>query len=112
VGKDNVVFLEVLEWLDPTGREVAHRIPEGGSGEFEVGAQVIVRDSHAAVFYSGGVACDALGPGTWRPWSGAGSWCARPGSCCSRSAPGGGEWVEETAGAPVPAAALERGRLI
>ncbi len=63
MGKDNVVFLEVIEWFDPTGREVAHRIPEGGSGEFKVGAQVIVRDSQAAVFYSGGVACDALGPG-------------------------------------------------
>ncbi len=63
MGTDNVVFLEVIEWLDPTGREVAHRIPEGGSGEFKLGAQVIVRDSQAAVFYSGGVACDALGPG-------------------------------------------------
>ena len=63
MGKDNVVFLEVIEWFDPSGREVAHRIPERGSGEFKVGAQVIVRDSQAAVFFSGGVACDALGPG-------------------------------------------------
>jgi len=63
MGTDNVVLLEVLEWFDPTGREIAHRLPEHGSGEFKVGAQVIVRDSQAAVFYSGGVACDALGPG-------------------------------------------------
>ncbi len=60
---DNVVFMEVLEWFDDSGRELAHRLPERGSGEFKVGAQVIVRDNQAAVFFSGGVACDALGPG-------------------------------------------------
>jgi membrane protease subunit (stomatin/prohibitin family) len=60
---DNLVFLEVLEWFDPTGRELAHRLPQRGSGELKIGAQVIVRDSQAAVFYTGGVACDALGPG-------------------------------------------------
>lgn len=59
----DVVFLEVLEWFDQSGTEVAHRLPEHGSGEFKFGAQCIVRDSQAAVFYSGGVACDALGPG-------------------------------------------------
>jgi membrane protease subunit (stomatin/prohibitin family) len=63
MGMDNVVFLEVIEWFDQAGAEAAHRIPEKGSGEFKLGAQVIVRDSQAAVFYSGGVACDALGPG-------------------------------------------------
>jgi membrane protease subunit (stomatin/prohibitin family) len=63
MGTDNLVFLEMLEWFDTTGRELAHRLPEKGSGEFKLGAQVIVRDSQAAVFYSGGVACDALGPG-------------------------------------------------
>ncbi len=59
----DVVFLEVLEWFDQSGTEIAHRLPESGSGEFKFGAQCIVRDSQAAVFYSGGVACDALGPG-------------------------------------------------
>ncbi|GAB4264919.1 MAG: SPFH domain-containing protein [Deferrisomatales bacterium] len=63
MGTDNLVFLEVIEWFDASGSEVAHRIPEHGSGEFKLGAQVIVRDSQAAVFYAGGVACDALGPG-------------------------------------------------
>lgn len=63
MGTDNVVFLEVLEWFDPTGRELAHRLPQHGSGELKLGAQVIVRDSQAAVFYTSGVACDALGPG-------------------------------------------------
>ncbi|MEA3386739.1 MAG: SPFH domain-containing protein [Thermodesulfobacteriota bacterium] len=63
MGINNVIFLEVLEWFDQTGTEVSHRLPEIGSGEFKLGAQVIVRDSQAAVFYSSGVACDAIGPG-------------------------------------------------
>lgn len=63
MGTNNVVFLEVLEWFDQSGRELAHRLPETGSGELKLGAQVIVRENQAAVFFSSGVACDALGPG-------------------------------------------------
>ncbi len=63
MGTDNIFFLEVLEWFDQSGLEVAHRLPETGSGEIKLGAQVIVRDNQAAVFYSNGVACDAIGPG-------------------------------------------------
>ncbi|PLX40392.1 MAG: virion core protein (lumpy skin disease virus) [Deltaproteobacteria bacterium] len=63
MGTDNVFFLEVLEWFDDSGKELAHRIPEKGSGEIKFGAQLTVRDSQAAVFYSEGTACDALGPG-------------------------------------------------
>lgn len=63
MGTNNVIFLEVLEWFDQSGREVSHRLPQEGSGEFKLGAQAIVRDNQAAVFYSQGTACDALGPG-------------------------------------------------
>ena len=63
MGVNNVVFMEVLEWFDQSGKELAHRLPEEGSGEIKFGAQTIVRDSQAAVFYSNGTACDALGPG-------------------------------------------------
>ncbi len=63
MGTKNVIFLEVLEWFDESGKEVSHRLPEHGSGEFKLGAQAIVRDNQAAVFYSQGIACDALGPG-------------------------------------------------
>src|SRR4030043_191189 len=63
MGKDNVVFLEVIEWFDETGQELVHRIPEKGSGEIKLGAQLIVRESQAAVLFYKGKACDAFVPG-------------------------------------------------
>jgi membrane protease subunit (stomatin/prohibitin family) len=63
MGTDNVVFLEVIEWFDETGKELVHRIPEKGSGEIKFGAQLTVRESQAAVFFYKGRAYDALGPG-------------------------------------------------
>jgi membrane protease subunit (stomatin/prohibitin family) len=63
MGTDNVVFLEVIEWFDETGRELVHRIPERGSGEIKFGAQLTVRESQAAVLFYKGKAGDAFGPG-------------------------------------------------
>jgi membrane protease subunit (stomatin/prohibitin family) len=63
MGTDNVIFLEVLEWFDDTGRELVHRIPEKGSGEIKYGAQLTVRDSQAGVFFYKGKAVEAFGPG-------------------------------------------------
>ncbi len=63
MGTDNLIFLEVLEWFDESGRELVHRIPEAGSGEIKWGAQLTVRESQAAVFFYNGRACDVLGPG-------------------------------------------------
>jgi membrane protease subunit (stomatin/prohibitin family) len=63
MGTNNVVFLEVLEWFDETGQELVHRIPEKGSGEIKYGAQLIVRESQAAVFFYNGKAVDAFGTG-------------------------------------------------
>jgi membrane protease subunit (stomatin/prohibitin family) len=63
MGTNNVVFLEVIEWFDESGRELVHRIPESGSGEIKWGAQLTVRESQAAVFFYNGRAFDAFGPG-------------------------------------------------
>ncbi len=63
MGTNNVVFLEVIEWFAESGQEIVHRIPEQGSGEIKLGAQLIVRDSQAAVFFYHGKAYDAFGPG-------------------------------------------------
>ena len=59
----NVVFLEVLEWFDDSGSRLVHRIPETGSGEIKFGAQLIVRESQAGVFFYKGKALEAFGPG-------------------------------------------------
>jgi membrane protease subunit (stomatin/prohibitin family) len=56
-------FLEVIEWFDESGEVMVHRIPEQGSGEVKMGAQLIVRENQAAVFFRDGKALDVLGPG-------------------------------------------------
>ncbi|MGD9972164.1 MAG: SPFH domain-containing protein [Desulfatirhabdiaceae bacterium] len=63
MGTNNVVFLEVIEWFDESGKELVHRIPESGSGEIKWGAQLTVRESQAAVFFYNGKAVAAFGPG-------------------------------------------------
>lgn len=60
---NNLVFLEVIEWFDESGRELVHRIPEKGSGEIKYGAQLTVRESQAAVFFYKGKAVEAFAPG-------------------------------------------------
>lgn len=54
---------EIIEYLDDTGKEIVHRIPESGSGEFRLGSQLIVRESQEVVFFRDGKAMDVLGPG-------------------------------------------------
>ena len=63
MGTDNLVFLEILEWLDDTGKEIVHRIPEKGSGDIKYGAQLVVRESQAGIFFYQGKAVGAFGPG-------------------------------------------------
>jgi membrane protease subunit (stomatin/prohibitin family) len=59
----NAFFLENLEWLDETGKEIVHRLPQEGSGEIKWGAQLTVRESQAAVFFYQGKAVGVFGPG-------------------------------------------------
>jgi membrane protease subunit (stomatin/prohibitin family) len=56
-------FIEVIEWLDQTGTEIVHRYPEKGSGEIKFGAQLIVRENQAAIFFRDGKGLDIMGPG-------------------------------------------------
>ena len=55
--------LDVIEYVDPSGNEIVHRIPERGSGDFRLGSQLIVRESQAAVFFRDGKAMDTFGAG-------------------------------------------------
>ncbi|MBN1485240.1 MAG: SPFH domain-containing protein [Chloroflexia bacterium] len=59
-----MALLEVIEFLDETGKHIIHRIPEHGSGEIRLGSQCVVRESQVAVFFRGGQSLDVLGPGT------------------------------------------------
>jgi membrane protease subunit (stomatin/prohibitin family) len=58
-----MAILDVIEFLDPTGNEIVHRVPEDDSGEFRLGSQLIVRESQAAVFFRDGKALDTFGAG-------------------------------------------------
>lgn len=54
------LMMEVIEWVDPTGEEMIHRIPQEGSADFKLGAQLIVRDSQTAMFFKDGHAADSF----------------------------------------------------
>ena len=56
-------FIEVLEWVDKLGIEMVHRVPAEGTGEIKFGAQLVVNENQAAVFFRDGRALDVLGPG-------------------------------------------------
>jgi membrane protease subunit (stomatin/prohibitin family) len=56
-------IIDVVQFLDETGREIVHREPPGGPGNFFLGSQVIVRESQTAVFFRDGKSLDVLGPG-------------------------------------------------
>src|SRR5947209_8668159 len=58
-----MAILDVIEYLDASGHELVHRVPEFDSGEFRLGSQCVVREGQAAVFFRDGKALDTLGPG-------------------------------------------------
>ncbi len=54
---------DIIEYLDASAKEIVHRVPEAGSGDFRLGSQLIVRESQSAVFFRDGKALDTFGPG-------------------------------------------------
>ncbi|HCU68643.1 MAG TPA: virion core protein (lumpy skin disease virus), partial [Desulfomicrobium sp.] len=63
MGANNVFFLELIEWFDDSGQEIARRFPQEGSGEIKYGAQMVVRESQAGIFFYNGKAVHVFGPG-------------------------------------------------
>lgn len=55
-------LMEVLEFLDHTGKVMAKRVPDGPS-EINWGAQLTVRESQEAIFFRDGKSLDVFGPG-------------------------------------------------
>jgi membrane protease subunit (stomatin/prohibitin family) len=58
-----MALMDLIEFVDEQGNEMAHRIPEQGSGEFKLGSQLIVRESQWAVFFRDGKAYDVFDAG-------------------------------------------------
>jgi membrane protease subunit (stomatin/prohibitin family) len=58
-----MALMQLIEYLDEDGKEMVHRIPERGSGEFQIGSQLIVRESQWAVFFRDGKAYDVFEAG-------------------------------------------------
>jgi membrane protease subunit (stomatin/prohibitin family) len=56
-------IIDVIDHVNIADDELAYREPQGGSGDWRMGSQVIVGESQAAVFVRGGEALDTLGPG-------------------------------------------------
>lgn len=57
-------FIEVIEWLDATQDTLVYRFPVAGQ-EIKNGAQLIVRESQAAVFVFEGQVADVFTPGKY-----------------------------------------------
>jgi membrane protease subunit (stomatin/prohibitin family) len=58
-----MALLNVIEYPDTSPSEMVHRVPESGGGEWQLGDQLIVRESQRAVIYRDGQSLDVFPPG-------------------------------------------------
>lgn len=58
-----MLTIDVIEALDGPSEELVRRVPARGSGEFQLGAQVIVRESQSGVFFRDGKVYDVFDAG-------------------------------------------------
>ena len=56
-------IIDVIEFMDETGREIIHREPEGEAFDIRFVSQLVVRPSQVAMFFRDGQALDTFGPG-------------------------------------------------
>ncbi|HEV2128314.1 MAG TPA: SPFH domain-containing protein [Thermomicrobiales bacterium] len=58
-----MAIIDLIEHPNEASNELVYRVPEGGSGEFRLGSQLVVRESQRAVFFRDGKALDVFRPG-------------------------------------------------
>jgi membrane protease subunit (stomatin/prohibitin family) len=56
-------ILDVIDYRDPSGNELVHRVPENGQADILMGGQLVVQETQSAVFFKDGRAMDVFGPG-------------------------------------------------
>jgi membrane protease subunit (stomatin/prohibitin family) len=58
-----MAIIDVIDFHDETGEQIAQRFPESGEADIRLGTQLIVRESQVCIFYRGGQSLDTFGPG-------------------------------------------------